>query len=193
MPDHVQMFYHVRILLGVVLALAITRILSGLPRFFEHRSIKIVSVTHLFWIGTVLLMAIHFWWFQFGLIRVQTWHFSLFVFVLFYAFLFILMANMLVPDELREHRNYNDYFMSRRRWFFGLLAVTIPVDLVDTLLKGTAYYRSLGIEYPLRLICLLVLCAIAAWTQNRRFHVIFAGAYFVYLASWIVRLYEVLE
>ena len=191
--DGVQVYYHVRILIGVVLALGITRILSGLPKFMQHARDNPLYAPHLFWVGTVLVMAIHFWWFEFGLIRLQTWHFGLFAFVLVYAFQFYILAAFLVPEDFANQKNYESYFMSRRRWFFGLLAATVPLDLIDTMIKGRAYFASLGPEYPIRLGALFTLCIIAAWTSNRRFHFAFAAIYFVYFVSYILRLYDVLE
>jgi len=188
-----QIYFHVRVLIGVVLALGITRILSAVPKLVEHGQSKPLYPTHLLWIATVLVMAIHFWWFEFGLIHVGTWRFELFVFVLFYAFLFYLLAALLVPDNLAERHSDEAYFLSRRRWFFGLLAATVPVDIIDTLAKGPAYFHSLGMEYPIRMAALLVLSAIAAWTRNRRFHLAFAALYLLYYISWVLRLYNVLE
>jgi hypothetical protein len=103
------------------------------------------------------------------------------------------MATLLIPDEISEYASYEDYFISRRRWFFALLAATVPVDLVDTLAKGSAHFQSLGLEYPLRLLAVLALCGIGAWTTNRRFHFAFASLYLLYLIAWILRLYRVLD
>jgi hypothetical protein len=189
-PD---IYFHLRILMGVVLGLTLTRILAGVGKFVQHPGGKPLYATHLIWVATVLLSAIHFWWFEFGLIRIHPWHFELFVFVLVYAFLFYLLATLLIPDEINEYASYEDYFLSRRGWFFGLLAASVPVDFIDTLAKGPAYFRSLGPEYGVRLIGLLVVCAIGAWTKNKRVQLVLAAGYLLYFLSWILRLYRVLE
>jgi hypothetical protein len=188
-----DIFFHVRILMGVVLGLAITRILAGVAGFVQHPGKKKLYSTHLVWIAIVLVSAVHFWWFEYGLIRIQPWQFELFVFVLFYAFLFYLMATLLIPDTIEEYASYEDYFLSRRRWFFGLMAMTVPVDLIDTLAKSQAYFNSLGAEYWLRLGILLIVCAIGAWTRNLRVQLAVAILYLVYFLSWILRFYRVLE
>jgi hypothetical protein len=188
-----QIFTHVRVLVGVVLGLGLTRILAGLAKLMQHPSHKKLYATHLIWVTVVLLSAVEFWWFELELARIQPWPFELFVFVLVYAFLFYLMATLLIPDEINEYASYEDYFISRRRWFFTLLAATVPVDLVDTLAKGGGHFRSLGPEYPLRLAAVLALCGIGAWTANRRFHFAFATLYLLYLVLWILRLYRVLD
>jgi hypothetical protein len=191
--DGVQVYFHARVLMGVVVALAVTRILSGLPKFIQQWGHKPLCATHLLWVFTVLLMAVHFWWFEFGLIRIHPWRFELFVFVLFYAFLFYLMATVLVPDDVGTHPDYEEFFMARRGSFFGLLAASVPVDLADTLIKSGTYYASLGPEYPVRLAVQFLLCIVAIRTSNRWFHLAFAGLYLVYYASWVLRLYNVLE
>jgi hypothetical protein len=188
-----DIYFHLRILMGVVLGLALTRMLAGVAKFAQHPGGKPLYAAHLLWVAVVMVMAIHFWWFEFGLIRIQPWPFELFVFVLFYASLFYLMATLLIPDEIGEYADYADYFISRRRWFFGLLALTAPVDLIDTLAKGPAYYHSLGPEYPFRLVGLVVLCAVAVWVKDRRIHIALAAFYLVYFVSWILRSYRVLE
>ena len=186
-------YFHLRILMGVILGVGLTRILAGVASFAQHPAHKKLSATHLIWLAVVLVSAIHFWWAQYGLIRIHPWHFELFVFVLFYAFLFYLMATLLIPDNISEYANYEEYFLSRRRWFFGLLATTAPVELVDALAKGPAYLDSLGPEYPFRLAAILVASAIGAWTRDRHVQLAIAIAYLVYLLSWILRLYRVLE
>jgi|SRR6476659_3227473 len=188
-----DIFIHVRVLLGVVLGLALSRMLAGLTTFVQHPGRKPLYSAHLIWIATIIVMAVHFWWWEFALIRIQPWHFELFAFVLAYAFLFCLLAAMLVPNDIAGYESYGDYFISRRHWFFGLLALTIPVDLIDTFAKGPSYLASLGMEYPFRLIGLGLLCVICVWTKDRRIHTALAAIYLLYYLSWILRWYRILE
>jgi hypothetical protein len=189
-PD---IFVHVRVLVGVVLALGITRVLTGLARFVQHPGQKKLYLPHLLWLAIILLAAIHFWWFELDLSRIQPWPFELFVFVLLYAFLYFLLATVLIPDNIDEYASWEDYYFSRRVWFFGLFGATVPIDLIDTMAKGPAYFHSLGLEYPLRLCVVMVLCGVAVWTRNRLFHLGFALVYLLYLIGWIFRLYRVLD
>lgn len=188
-----DIYFHLRIIMGLVVGLALTRMLSGVAKFITHRDREHLYAAHLIWIATMILMAIHFWWFEYGLVRIQPWTFDLFVFVLFYAFLFFLLAVILLPDDIEGYADYREYFMSRRQWFFGLLALTVPVDLIDTLAKGPEYYRSYGPEYPVRLIGLLLLCAVGAWSRKLKVQTWMAALYLAYFISWILRSYRILE
>lgn len=191
-PDPDELYLHVRVLVGVVLGLGLTRILSGLARMVEHPGRNPVSATHLLWVAVILLSIIHFWWWEFALIELGAWRFELFVFLLGYAFLWFVLACLLFPGDLAEHDTYEAYFLSRRRWFFGLFAATFAADLIDTAIKGADHFRALGPEYPARIAAGIVLCAVAAWTGNRRFHLLFAALYLAYDLSWILRLYDTL-
>lgn len=189
-PYSHDVFVHIRILIGVVLGLALTRMLSGLARFVEHPKRWRLSPLHLLWVLVILVSAIHFWWWEFALERVPAWRFQLFLFVLCYAFLFYLLASLLFPADLEGYDGYEDYFLSRRRWFYGLFATTFVFDWIDTLLKGHARLAELGAEYEAKLILCLILCAVGAWLRNRRFHLAFAGLYLAYDVSWIFRVYD---
>ena len=72
---------------------------------------------------------------------------------------------------------------------FGL---TFAIDLVDTSLKGFAYFLSLGPLYYGSMLMQITLCAIAAITKSPRYHAAFAIFYLLYnlamLGSNLLRL-----
>ena len=87
------------------------------------------------------------------------------------------------------YRPYEDYFISRRKWFFALFASTFICDIVDSLIKGSAYFDRFGPEYFVEVPLGLILCGIAMWTTNRWFHLAFVVIHLVYQLSWIWRLF----
>lgn len=183
-----EFFLHVRVLVSLVVGLGVTECLSGLARFVQHPRERKIYWLHLIWVAIALLSIMHFWWWEFALIRLH-WNFALFAFVMFYAFLYYLLASLLFPTQIKDYRGFEDYFYSRRAWIFGLLALLLMVDFVDTAIKGSAHLAALGLEYKVRLPILVIGCAIAGWTINRVYHVAFAIFYLAYLISWIGRLY----
>lgn len=185
-----ELYLHIRVIVSIVLGIAITRILAGLARFVQHPGKLRIYPVHLVWSLVVLIGSIHFWWWEFALSAVTVWRFELFLFVLFYAFLFALMANILFPDDLDEYDGYRDYFLSRRGWFFGLFIVSQLTDLVDTLLKGRSYAAAFGHEYPVRIAVACLLALVAMRVRNPRYHQAFALLYLAYYVAWIIRVYD---
>lgn len=175
-----EIFLHIRVIVGIVLALSISRLLAGVARFVQHPALQVIYPVHLAWVGFMLLAVLDFWWFEFRLNLIPSWSFNIYVFILFYASLYFFACTLLFPDSMDEYAGYRDYFMSRRRWFFGILALIFIVDVADTLLKGPAHYNSYGIEYLLRTVLIVGGSVVAMFTRNQRFHGWFVISALVY-------------
>lgn len=182
-----DLFFHIRVIVGVVMGLSVTRLLTGVARFVAHPGSEPVYPVHLGWVLYLLLAVIHFWWFEFGLARVQHWTFDVYFFVVFYAILFFLTAAVLLPDRLGEHAGFADYFHNRQKWFYGLLAGLFVTDLADTALKGLDHFFAFGIEYPIRQGILFVLAFIAMFVRDRRYHGFFVAVALVAEVEWILQ------
>src|ERR1700727_1149999 len=186
-PD---LYTHVRVVISILCCLRITTLLSGFARFVQHPRRERVSILHLGWAASLLLWIIHFWWWEFRLSMVQTWTFASYFFVILYAILFYFLCTLLFPSDLKDYANYEDYFISRRKWFFGFLAATFLADVIDTSLKGSSYLHSFGIEYPIRIIVNLLICAIAISTSNRRVQLTLLAVSFLYHVALISLVYS---
>jgi hypothetical protein len=185
-------FPHIRIVMGIVLGLGITRLLTGTAGFVQHPQRRKVYWVHLGWVLFMLVSLTHFWWWEFWLTAITAWTYDFYVFLIAYAVLLYFLCALLFPDNVDEYGGYEEYFISRRRWFFGLLALTFVFDLVDTLLKGEAHFERYGIEYLVRTPAAVALCVAAMVVANRRFHAAFLAASLVYQVSWILRLFRTL-
>jgi len=182
---------HVRTVISIIVGLSMGRLLTGLARFVQHpRQHKIYSV-HLAWTFFMLLHIISFWWWEFHLVNVQ-WTFPLYGFVAFYASVFFFMCTMLFPDTMYEYKGFEDYFMSRRKWFFGILIGTFFLDIIDTLIKGGDYVQSLGPEYWVRIAFFVITSAAAIIVSNQRFQLAFAIVALVAEIGWALGLYDTL-
>jgi hypothetical protein len=185
-----EIFLHVRVMVGIIVGLSVARLLTGMARFIQHPKRERVYLVHLGWALAILLSVIHFWWWEFRLEDVPNWNFEEYACLLLYTILFFLLSTLLFPDKLDEYKGFRDYFTSRKGWFFGILALTFLVDVWDTLLKGNEYTAALGIEYPVRTIAYLTLCLLAIFINNQRFQVAFVALSLLYQVSWILRLYH---
>lgn len=169
-----QGFFHVRVVIGLVTGISITRLLAGLSRFVQHPGRNPIYPAHFLWVIYLLLFVTHFWWFQFGLATIPKWQYPEYAFVLTYAALIFFISTLLFPDQMDDYSGFEDYFHSRVRWFYGLLAAVFLVDIADSLIKGTDHFQSLGTYYALRQCLLAGLALIGVFVSNRTYHVGFA-------------------
>jgi DMSO/TMAO reductase YedYZ heme-binding membrane subunit len=93
-------FIHIRIIIGIVTGLTVTRLLTGRARFVQHPSRDRIYLVHLGWALFLLLAIVHFWWFEFGLARIEVWTFEVYFFVICYAAFVLLRVRPTVsrPD-----------------------------------------------------------------------------------------------
>ncbi|TDK18868.1 hypothetical protein E2F46_17150 [Luteimonas aestuarii] len=188
-----DLFFHIRVLMGIVVGLAFTHLLRGLARMIEAPGERRVYWVHLVWVASMLLFLVHFWWWEFGLSGIVRWRFDMYVFITGYALLLYLLCALVLPERMADHSDYRDYFYSRRRWFFGALALAYLVDFGDTWMKGAAYFHAFGNEYVVRNIAYIVASLVAIATRNPVYHGTFAVAGLLYQLAWIARQFETLR
>lgn len=190
---HSEIFIHVRIVLGMVIGLGITRILMGMAGFIQHPGRYRVSVLHMAWAASMLIELVLWWWWEFGLFRVTRWSFSVFLFLICYAVVLYLLAALLFPDNIAEYSGYEDYFIKRRRWFFSLLAATFVLDVVDTIIKGAEHWQRLSTDYLVQVPFGLTLCLIAWIVADRRVQFAVVGVNIAYQVYWIARVFNTIH
>ena len=156
----------VRVLLSIILGLSVTRLVRGLAGFIQPDVRHRVSLIHLGWVAWALLNVVSFWWWEFRLSTIERWSFALYVFIVVYASMYYFLSVLLFPDDLERYSGYEDFFLSRRVWFFGFVFLTEALDVGDTWIKGVEHLRSLGPEYFVRIGVLLAVCAVGAATRN---------------------------
>ena len=185
-----EFFQHLMVVISIVVGLSLTHLLRGLAGLVQHPGREKVYWIHLGWVFALLLQVLHFWWWEFQLNKVAEWHFQMFFLVTSYAILYFFLCALLFPNDLKDYSGYQDYFYSRRKWFFAFFILTLIVDVFDTHLKGSAYFLYFGWEYWLRLGVTIALCGIAIGTKNERFHGAFVIANLLYQLSWTIRIFE---
>ena len=193
METHAADFFpHVRIVMGMVVGLGITRILMGVAGLVQHPNRALISLLHLLWAGSILLELIFFWWWEFELYALTEWSFGAFFFLIFYAITLFLLAALLFPEKIDDYAGYEDFFLKRRKWFFGVFALTFVLDIIDTLIKGAPYLDSLlDVGYLIQVPIGIALCLIAMATADRRYHLALVFVHLGYQAYWITQLFTI--
>ena len=185
-----DVFVHVRIVMGTVIGLGITRLLLGVAGLVQHAKRARLSLTHMLWCLSILIELVLFWWWEFELRGLRHWSFGIFAFLIGYSITLFLLAALLFPDKLDEYEGYEDFFLKRRHWFFALFGATFVLDALDSLIKGQPYFDQLGIGYLIQVPLGLALAAIAIFVSDRRYHLGLVIAHLAYQLWWISLLFD---
>ncbi len=185
-----DLFTHIRSVIGVILGLSIGRLLQGVATIVEHPRTRKLWWVHLGWVLWALIFVISFWWWEFHLSQIRDWTLGKYFFLFGYAGLYFLVCSILFPSSLEGYSGYQDYLISRRRWFFGFIAMIAIFDLGDGLLKGAAYIASLGPKYPLHIAAMLTIAAMGALARRPAVHAMILVVALVELLSWSFVAYD---
>lgn len=177
-----ELFSYVMVLASVIIGLGITHLLQGVARLIQHPGREKIYWVHLVWVAVTFLRAIFWWWFEFRLSEIAQWTFTLYVFVLAYAFVIYLWCALLFPRDLSGYDGFKGYYYSRRGWFFGIGLAGQAIDVADTMLKGMSHFRALGPSYLIGIVTLSVLLLIAMRTRSERYH----GALAIFSLAWLI-------
>ena len=184
-------FMHIKSIIAIILGLSLTHLIKGSVNFIQHPGRKKFSLLHFLWVVYIFLLIIHFWWWEFNLKLVIQWNFADYLFIITYIMLYYLLCAILYPDDLKDYKGYEDYFFSRKNWFFSVLALCFTADIVDTFLKGNNYFLATIPEYFPRIIAHILLCIMAVLIKNKTFHYVLAVVFILYEISFIFRFFNI--
>jgi len=185
-------FGHLRMVVGFILSISIARLLLGGVKLIQHPGRTRPYWVHLLWALYIFLILIHFWWWEYKLKTLPQWTFQEYFFVILFITMYFSLCALLFPDDLNDYKgSFEDYFYSRKKWFFGVLAVSFIADIVDTMLKPS-HFLDQQVEYPIRNAAHFALCVIAMFVSSRKFHATLVILFILYELSYIWRLYDLL-
>jgi hypothetical protein len=161
-------FDYFDVLISVILGLALIHPLRGLAKLIQMRHEIKPYWVHIVWTINVIIFVLAIWWGMFWWRGLQELSAQWFFFLVTYAILQFLWAAMLYPSEFARSMDFQNYFFSNRRWFFGIQLAVVLTDIPETLVKGAAHLRAVPKEYPF-LISALIAISIVAMLSSRRY------------------------
>jgi hypothetical protein len=178
------MFDYLGVLLSIVLGLALTHVLFGVAHIIQmRRSIRAYWV-QLVWAMNVLMYVLAVWWGMSWWRHLPVWRFEEFLFLIGYAIVVFMFAAVLFPVRFGEGFDCEAYYFANRRWFFGLLALALLLDIPETLAKQTAGLRAVPVQYRIFIPFALALAGTGFLSGNRRVHAVICVAFLLALLSY---------
>jgi len=178
------MFNYLGVLLSVILGLALTHLLFGVARVIEMRATVRPYWVQVVWAANVLMFVLAVWWGMFFWHQLAEWHFDKFLYLVAYAIVLFMFAAVLFPTSLPEQFDPEEYFFANRRWFFGLFALALLLDVPETLTKQVAGLRSMPVEYKVLIPFSLTLAVTGYLSSNRRVHGVIAIAFLLAMIAY---------
>ena len=136
--------------IGLIPALALTRVLGGLADLVQHhvspaRGRVRWSGLFVLWAIVLVLFNAYEWWLIYGWRNQAPFRFWLFAFLLVKPSILLFLARLFMPDvEPGAEIDLEAHYYSVLRWVVPLTALYILLDIPDTLLHGRETFARLG-------------------------------------------------
>ncbi len=190
-------FEYVMVLVSIVLGLGITHLLVGVGSLMDRLSGHGKSVSlywgHLTWVAYLFVYLIGFWWWEFSWSAENPWGLLIYLFLILYAAVLFLLCEILFPRRGDEVADFEEYFMSIRKWFYGLLLAVTVIDVGESFLKGPDYMERLGQMYWGLIITLVAIAIIGSLRSGRRLHGFLALIALVFQSVQLLTTYPLLN
>jgi hypothetical protein len=126
----VDIFAHIRILIGVIMSLSVALMLKASAKMVQHPGREKPYWIHLLWALYIFLLLVHFWWWEFKFHALTQWNFAIYSFIICYIIIFYVLSALLFPDDLKDYTGYEDYFYSRKNgfleyWYSAILWISL--------------------------------------------------------------------
>jgi len=177
-------FEYISVLTSIIIGLGMAHLLRGLAELVQHPGRHRTYWIHLMWVAFMFFNMIFFWWWEFSLATLDIWQFQNYLFIVAYAVILYLMCALLFPTDLEGYSGFEDYFLSRRAWFFGLFALITVIDLYDTWLKGAEHFAALGLEYKIFTTVNIAAAIIGAVSKRHRVQAAIVIVLSAYQVQW---------
>ena len=187
-------FQHVMVLTSIIIGLGITYILVGvgsaIERITGHGARLRLSWAHAVWLLTLFVWMVSFWWWEFRLLALlKSWTLAQYFFIITYAVLLFLLAVLLLPRDCATTDDLDDYFLSKRRWFYPLYLIATFADIVDAWLKGGwPYIQANGVAAYVYWAAAIPVCLVGVRSINIRIHTFMA---IIICALQLIAVFEV--
>ena len=173
--------------IGLIPALALTRVLGGLADLVQHHvrpAAGRVRWSGLFvlWSLALVLYNAYEWWLIYGWRRTSPFSFWLFAFLLVKPSLLLFAGRLFMPDvEPDAEIDLDAHYFSVVRWIVPLMSAYTLLDIPDTLLHGREHFERLGgMRYAMTLVAwVAVLLVPLLFTRRRLVHWLLFGLGFV--------------
>lgn len=177
--------------ISVIVGLAVTHLVVGIVGLIQARREVRVYWVHLLWVGFTLSWLVDFWWFFFSWQALPEWTFDSFRLFLAYAVIVTLVAGLLFPVR-GETTDYEAFFFSHHRWFFGLILSGNALDVVEVFRKADLGIRPVPDLYVGSMALLSVALVGGLLTSNRRYHAFLSAFSLLWALGYAAAVYDTL-
>ncbi len=164
-------FEYLSVFVSIILGLGITYLIVGIGQLVRKRKQYEFYWLHNLQIFSTFLILLNAWWISYSWVGMTELTFFHYLFLMLAPFLIVLASTFLFPGrEESNNPKLKDHYFSVYRPYYILISLVWPLDVIDTLLKGSDRLAQLGWVYICLSLIAFPLIASVAFTRKAWYH-----------------------
>ena len=164
-------FEFLTVFVYIILGLGMTYLILGVGKFLRRKEYYRFYWLHFMQIINIYFLILNSWWITYSWMGMINLTFLHFLFIMCSPCVVVLASSLLFPSggktnviDLKEH------YFSNSKMFYILFSLWYPLDLIDTLLKGTQHLSDLGGLYIVLIASSFIIVLSAAFIRKPLYH-----------------------
>lgn len=164
-------FEYLSVFVSIILGLGVTYLIVGIGQLVRKRKYYEFYWLHNLQIFSTFLILLNAWWITYSWVGMTELTFFHYLFLMLAPFLIVLASTFLFPGrEESNNPKLKDHYFSIYRPYYILISLVWPLDVIDTLLKGSDRLTQLGWVYIILNLVAFPLIASVAFTRKAWYH-----------------------
>lgn len=174
-------FDHLSVFIAIIIALGVTHLISSITRYIHLRDRIKGYPPVLLWALSLLVLQVQIWWSSFYRREITQWSFFGFSLYLLIPILVSMLCYLALP-ELEAGTDMEREYHHNRKWFFGLLCITVMISLLEDFVRQRTLPSDANLWFRIGFGGL----ALAGYfISAKRFHFPLAIAFLLTLVAYI--------
>jgi hypothetical protein len=164
-------FEYITVFISIVLGLGLTYLIIGVGKLLGQWKYYQFYWLHYMQIFITFLVILTSWWTTYSWVGIKDLTFWHFFFLMCSPFVVVLASSLLFPSgKKKKTKILKEHYFSISRPYYILISLFFPLDIVDSLLKGTQHLFELGGFYIIITILSFVFLFSAAFYRKPLYH-----------------------
>lgn len=164
---------------SIILGLAMAELFKRITAIISNLATIKIHWIPFGYCAVIFMFLLSRWWilyrWEFLEAELSYYHF---LFLLSFPLILLAISSLVLPTVQEGHfSNLLNHFHKIRKWFFGAVFCLILFDYMETILKGSEYFLSLGFTYIILGIVSIASCIIGAATKRTWVHFLLIAFY----------------
>lgn len=167
-PVSADIFSHLRVIEGMFVSLAMSRILATLVQYIQFPREHKPNLLHISWLLVLIIMVLNWWWGLFSNSDNVVSTYKYYFFSILTPLSFFFLAALMSPGDKVSEGGFYAYFLDIRGWFFAFILFGMITDPAEVFLTIESENGTIDLSLYAQIVLVLLVALLFMFTLRSR-------------------------